>query len=199
MATESPMRILDNRGAGKWSPSRSTAAFASSATSVVNDELGLLLNMDRSRSYVAPNRSGSAPPSIEGSFASFGDLLNKQPLSAEDLLQVDPLSSAYHHLNSDVNPMLPPLRKSIHLGRHSVYMPGSSLSTHEEEPEGDKSPKGVSDDRENISGIMLGQNRLSSNNRHKSLVDLIQVIECMSAFYEVITISRSTRLLMKVC
>ncbi|KAL8458902.1 hypothetical protein ACS0TY_035576 [Phlomoides rotata] len=192
MATESPMRILDSRGAGKWSPSRSTAAFASSATSVVNDELGLLLrghSMDRTRSYVTPNRSGSAPPSIEGSFAAFGDLLNKQPLSSassgfeisqpEDLLQDGPLSSAYHHLNSDVNPMLSPhtaLRKNIHLGRHSgsVYMPGSSLSTHEEEPEGDRSPMGVSDDGENSSAILFGQNRLSSNNRHKSLVDLIQ-------------------------
>lgn len=179
MATENPMRILDSRGAGKWSPSRSSAAFASSATSVVNDELGLLLrghNIDRSRSYVAPSRSGSAPPSIEGSFAAFGDLANEQPLSAssltalrsEDLVQFDPLSSAYHHLNSDVGPMLPPSRKSVHLGRH---MPGSSLSTHEEEPEGDR----VSDD------IMLGQNRLSSNNRHKSLVDLIQVIQCIKS------------------
>lgn len=220
MATENPMRIVDSSGAGKWSPSRGSAAFASPAAGVVTDELGLLRrghNIDRSRSNIAPNRSGSAPPSIEGSFAAFGDLINKQPLSnssltalssglesfqSEDLLQAYPLYSTYYHLNSDLNPRLPPpnmSRKSIHLAHHkgvsgnnwrlpsvdghgsgSMYVPGSSLSTHEEEPEGDRSPKGAPDDGAESSHIMLGQNALSFSARHKSLVDLIQVLNASS-------------------
>ncbi|KAH6773279.1 hypothetical protein C2S52_003853 [Perilla frutescens var. hirtella] len=209
MATENPMRIVDSSGAGKWSPSRSTASFASAAA--VTDELGLLLrghNIDRNRSNIAPNRSGSAPPSIEGSFAAFGDLINKQPLPnsnptslssglenspSENLLQDDLLYSTY--LNSDLNARLHPhtiSRSNIHLARQSgvsgnnwrlpsgdgrgngsVYIPGSSLSTHEEEPEGDRSPKETSDDGADTS-IVLERNALSSSGRHKSLVDLIQ-------------------------
>ncbi|XP_057769366.1 pumilio homolog 5 isoform X3 [Salvia miltiorrhiza] len=208
MATENPMRIVDSGGAGKWSPSRGTASFASA--SAVTDELGLLLRghtIDRNRSSVAPNRSGSAPPSIEGSFAAFGDLINKQlvPNSnltalssglenshSEVLQQGDPLYSTY--LNSDLNARVHPhtiTRSNMHLARQSgvsggnnwrlssgdahgsgsVYNPGSSLSTHEEEPEGDRSPGGASDDG---ADILLEQNALSSIGRHKSLVDLIQ-------------------------
>ncbi|KAI3455743.1 hypothetical protein Pfo_012406 [Paulownia fortunei] len=145
MATENPMRIVDSSGAGKWAPSRGTAAFAASATRVVTDELGLLLrghNIDRDQSNIAPNRSGSAPPNMEGSFAACGNNWRLPSVDAR--------------------------------GSGSMYMPRSFLSTHEEEPEDDRSPKGASDDRAKSSSIMLGQNTLSFNGRHKSLVDLIQ-------------------------
>lgn len=218
------MRIVDSGGAGKWSPSRGTASFASAS-----DELGLLLRghtIDRNRSNIAPNRSGSAPPSIEGSFAAFGDLVNKQPLPiynstalssgldnspTVNLLQDDPLYSTY--LNSDLNSRLHPhtiSRSNIHPSRQtgvsgnnwrissgdgrgsgSVYIPGSSLSTHEEEPEGDRSPKGASDDGVD-SSIMFDQTALSSLGRHKSLVDLIQVGNVsgeLSDFCEVMVIN----------
>ncbi|KAL1551875.1 pumilio 5-like isoform X2 [Salvia divinorum] len=188
MATENPMRIVDSDGAGKWSPSRATASFASA--SAVTDELGLLLRghaVDRNRSSITPNRSGSAPPSIEGSFAAFGDLINKQPVPnssstalssaignshSEVLQQDDSLYSIY--LNSDLNAMVHPhtiTRSNMHLALQNAYNPGSSLSTHEEESEGDRSPNRASDDGV---GIVLEQNMLSSIGRHKSLVDLIQ-------------------------
>ncbi|XP_042048034.1 pumilio homolog 5-like isoform X1 [Salvia splendens] len=188
MATENPMRIVDSGGAGKWSPSSDTASFTSA--SAVTDELGLLLRghaVDRNRSIIAPNRSGSAPPSIEGSFAAFGDLRNKQPVPnssstalsnaignahSEFLQQDDSLYSKY--LNNDLNATARPhtiMRSNMHLALQNAYNPGSSLSTHEEEPGGDRSPKGASDDGVDI---VLEQNMLSSIGHHKSLVDLIQ-------------------------
>ncbi|PIN23890.1 Translational repressor Pumilio/PUF3 and related RNA-binding proteins (Puf superfamily) [Handroanthus impetiginosus] len=214
MATENPMRIVDSSGAGKWTPSRGTVAFTSSVTSEATDELGLLLrghNIHRDQSNSAPSRSGSAPPSMEGSFVAFGNLINREHLSnsslaafggnpedsqSEDPLQADPLYPTYYRLNSDLNPRLPPptiSRENIHLARHggvsgnnwrlpsgdgrgsgSMYMPGSSLSTHEEEPEEDRSLEGASDDRAKSTSIMLAENKLSFGGRHKSLVDLIQ-------------------------
>lgn len=57
----------------------------------------------------------------------------------------------------------------------SMYISTSSLSTHAEEPEDDRTPKGVSDDRERSSRD--GKNTLSFSGRHKSLVDLIQVLD----------------------
>ncbi|KAL6585302.1 hypothetical protein OROMI_004591 [Orobanche minor] len=80
MATESAMRIMDSSGAERWAPSRGTSTFATSATTrTVTDELGVLFRggrrhkNDRDPSSIAPNRSGSAPPSMEGSFAAFGN------------------------------------------------------------------------------------------------------------------------------
>ncbi|KAG8380278.1 hypothetical protein BUALT_Bualt07G0176700 [Buddleja alternifolia] len=198
MATENPMRIMDSSGAGKWAPSRGTASFASSGNnSVVTDELGLLLrghNIHSDRSEIAPNRSGSAPPSMEGSFAAFGNLVNQH--DSEDLLRSDPSYSTYHHLNTNLNPrLLPPTisRENTHLSPHagvsgnnsilpsvdgcgsgSMYMSRSSLSIHQEEPEDDRSPKGASDAREESSSIKIGQKTFSFTGRHKSLVDLIQ-------------------------
>lgn len=198
MATENPMRIVDSSGAGKWSPSRGSTSFASA--SAVTDELGLLLRghtIDRNPSKIAPNRSGSAPPSIEGSFAAFGDLIysNSTALSSslehsqsELLKQDDPLYSAYFtshpHAISRSNMHLVRQTGGVSGGTNrrlssgdahgsvSVYVTGSSLSTHEEEPE---SPKGASDDGTD-NGILLEQNMVSSIGRHKSLVDLIQVL-----------------------
>ncbi|KAL3632801.1 hypothetical protein CASFOL_025785 [Castilleja foliolosa] len=80
MATENPMRMVDCRGAGRWAPPpRGTPAFATSSSRVGTEELGLMLKghnniVDRDQiSSIAPNRSGSAPPSIEGSLAAFGN------------------------------------------------------------------------------------------------------------------------------
>ncbi|KAL6496861.1 hypothetical protein OROGR_028790 [Orobanche gracilis] len=75
MATESPVRIMDSSGAERLAPPSS--AFATSATTrAVSEELVFLLRggrIDRDQSSIAPNRSGSAPPSMEGSFAAFGN------------------------------------------------------------------------------------------------------------------------------
>ncbi|GER28323.1 pumilio domain-containing protein, partial [Striga asiatica] len=152
MATENPMRIVDTGGAGKWAPPRGTTSFATSAsTSVVTEELGSLLrgahntSRDQSR-IIAPNRSGSAPPSMEGSFATFGNNWR--------LPSIDSHGGGFVYL---------PTR-------------GGSLSTHEEESEDDRSsPEGASSGNRKKSDVIVhGQNTTLFDSRHKSLVDLIQ-------------------------
>lgn len=58
-------------------------------------------------------------------------------------------------------------------GSGSAYVPRVALTTHEEEPEDDSASKEASDDMADTSAP---QNVLSSAGRHKSLVDLIQVL-----------------------
>ncbi|KAL9157325.1 hypothetical protein ABFS82_09G135300 [Erythranthe guttata] len=75
MTTENPMRVSeDSVGAAKWAPPRATPAFSSSSAT---EELGSLLrghdNTERDGINIAPNRSGSAPPSMEASFSAFGN------------------------------------------------------------------------------------------------------------------------------
>ncbi|KAL2243099.1 UNVERIFIED_CONTAM: Pumilio [Sesamum indicum] len=206
MATEDPMRIVDTAAPANWPPSTPTVSFASSPTTVVTDELGLLLrrqNIQTHPTNLAPNRSGSAPPSMETSFAASAHLSSFPTLTtglenfqSKHLLPPDSLYSTYQHLNTNLDSTLVPptiLTENIHLPRHagvsgnnwrlpyvddhgigSVYVPRSSLSTHEEEPEDDRSPEGASDDRAKSSRFMLQQKTLAFNGRHKSLVDLIQ-------------------------
>lgn len=85
MATENPMRIMDSNRDGKWASSRGSASFVSPGSGVVvNDELGLLLRghaIHNNQSNIAPNRSGSAPPSMEGSSAAFGNIIDEQYFS----------------------------------------------------------------------------------------------------------------------
>ncbi|XP_031502023.1 pumilio homolog 1-like [Nymphaea colorata] len=53
-----------------------------------------------------PYRSGSAPPTVEGSFAAIDGLLGNVN-SVEDELRVDPAYLSYYYSNGDVNPRLP--------------------------------------------------------------------------------------------
>ncbi|KAK4488963.1 hypothetical protein RD792_004754 [Penstemon davidsonii] len=168
MATENPMRIVDNNRSVKWASSRGTASFTSPVNSVATDELGLIHrghNIQRDQSNIAPNRSGSAPPSMEGSYAAFGDLANQQQSSGLENFRSEEKLRCGPHLN----PRFPAPTSS-----GPFYRPRSSLSTHEEEPDDDSSPKGPSDDVAESSGTVLGQNTLLFTGRHKSLVDLIQ-------------------------
>ncbi|KAL0354367.1 UNVERIFIED_CONTAM: Pumilio5 [Sesamum radiatum] len=180
--------------------------FCPPSTTVVTDELGLLLRTQNIQTHppnLAPNRSGSAPPSMEASFAASAHLSSFPTLTSglenfqsKDLLPPDSMYSTYHHLNTNLDSTLLPhtiLRENFQLSPHagvsgnnwrlpyvdrhgtgSVYVPRSSLSTHEEEPEDDRSPEGASDDRAKSTRFMLEQKTLASNGRHKSLVDLIQ-------------------------
>ncbi|KAK2965470.1 hypothetical protein RJ640_008264, partial [Escallonia rubra] len=203
MATESPMRLVEISGSRKWASSRDAAMFASPLTNMPADELGLLLErhqlFEDQRNKV-PNRSGSAPPSIEGSLTAFRNLVAKQTSSlsssttlgsllenyqSEEQLRADPSYFAYYCSNVNLNPRLPPpilSRENRHLSRHTVGLTNNgrsisfddggsgslllskgSLSTHNEEPEYDKSPPEAP-----------GPNAVPSAGRHKSLVDLIQ-------------------------
>ncbi|KAA8541529.1 hypothetical protein F0562_022681 [Nyssa sinensis] len=88
------------------------------------------------RETMVPNRSGSAPPSMEGSFAAFGNLMAQQSSSlsssleslnsaienceSEEQLRSDPAYFAYYYSNVNLNPRLPPpiiSRENRHLVR----------------------------------------------------------------------------------
>ena len=125
-----------------------------------------------------PNRSGSAPPSMEGSLAALGHLIGHQSGSfeaslatldnitdsskSEEQLRADPAYFEYYGSKVNLNPRLPPpliSRESRRLmnrvgkakewrvvsqdnsSKGSIYVPRSTLSTHKEEPEDDKSPR----------------------------------------------------------
>ncbi|RVW85996.1 Pumilio-like 5 [Vitis vinifera] len=126
---------------------------------------------------MVPNRSGSAPPSMEGSFAAIRNLMTPQnnlnsslaSLSSaiensesEEQLRSDPAYFAYYCSNVNLNPRLPPPL----ISRENQRL---------EESEDDRSPCQTSDDwPETSSAVMPGQKTASSAGRHKSLVDLIQ-------------------------
>ncbi|CAN4089265.1 unnamed protein product [Withania somnifera] len=140
MTTESPMRILEDRRTEKWVSSKDTVSFASPMNEVAADELGLLLkghNIHGHNRNKVPNRSGSAPPSMEGSFSAFGNLVNDQSscpkLSlasldtamqnwrSEEQMRADPSYFAYYYSNVNLNPRLPPpiiSRENRHLAHH---------------------------------------------------------------------------------
>ncbi|KAL2462535.1 Pumilio-like protein 5 [Forsythia ovata] len=199
MATENPMRILESSQARKWASSKD------SASNIAIDELGLLLkahNTRGDRNNMVFNRSDSAPPSIEGSFAAFGNLINRQSSGSNSSLAT--LSSALENFQSEEqlctdpyfayyssNPRLPPpiiSRENRHQasgsnwrlsspdgGNQSFHMPRSSLPVHDEEPEDASSSKKASGDWAESSGhVMPGQNRVSFTGRNKNLVNLIQ-------------------------
>ncbi|KAI3873672.1 hypothetical protein MKX03_021057 [Papaver bracteatum] len=134
MATESPMRMVENT---KW-PSKE-ASFASTSHNMAAEELGMLLrgHKGNGREGTVPNRSGSAPPSMEGSFAAIGNLINQQNPSldaslgnlsnisgqfeSEEQFRADPAYLAYYFSNVNLNPRLPPplvSRENKRLVRH---------------------------------------------------------------------------------
>lgn len=130
MATESPVRMMPGGGmrggiGGLSESLRAAGAGAhtlssSPTTDGVAHELGLLLrgrgrydNLVMGRDV--PQRSGSAPPSVEGSLAAMGDLLPRR-LSKQDLVdgideqevRSDPAYLAYYYSHINLNPRLPP-------------------------------------------------------------------------------------------
>ncbi|KAJ4958967.1 hypothetical protein NE237_026078 [Protea cynaroides] len=139
MATESPMRLVESTGARNWPSSKEAATLASSSNNIVAEELGLLLKGQKfngNERDVVPNRSGSAPPSMEGSFAAIGNLiapnssleaslasLNSalENCESEEQLRADPAYLAYYCSNVNLNPRLPPplvSRENRRLVRH---------------------------------------------------------------------------------
>lgn len=140
MATESLIRISE--AGGKWPSHKEAAAFGSSSRNMATEDLGILLKGHRFQGGgkdAAPNRSGSAPPSIEGSFlaienllpqhntaqnASFANLSSTmQNCESEEQLRADPAYLAYYNSNVNLNPRLPPPLTSWenrHLGRHII-------------------------------------------------------------------------------
>ncbi|KAI7746661.1 hypothetical protein M8C21_030241 [Ambrosia artemisiifolia] len=154
MATESPLRIVE--ASGQWV----------------------------SQSNLGPNRSGSAPPSIEGSFAAIENLMSRHKVAAnatesEEQLRADPSYFAYYSAHVNMNPRLPPpliSDQDRHLLRNvatsannprftsvddSTRLTQSNLSTHKEEVDDDVSTKqenpSHNDDVNNHDGGNMGQ------------------------------------------
>ncbi|XP_050221982.1 pumilio homolog 5 isoform X2 [Mercurialis annua] len=209
MATESPMRMVESGGARNLPSSKDAGIFRAPLNHMTADTLGLLVKehrFHRDQTDSVPSRSGSAPPSMEGSLSAIGNLLAQQNLNmtssieslssalehcmSEEQLLSDPAYLAYYSSNINLNPRLPPpliSRESHRLARHiggfgnkwrnSVDDSGnkslqvSTLSTHKEEPEDEKSSP---ESPESNTTSVLGQNSASLAGRHKSLVDLIQ-------------------------
>ncbi|XVE98819.1 hypothetical protein REPUB_Repub03eG0141300 [Reevesia pubescens] len=138
MATESPIRISEM--SGKWPSHQEVAALAASSTNVAAEELRLLQRGHRFHApgtEVVPNRSGSAPPSMEGSYLAIDNLISQQNptvnvnsaslnsalerCQSEEQLRADPAYLAYYCSNVNLNPRLPPPLISWgnqHLKRH---------------------------------------------------------------------------------
>ncbi|KAJ4709276.1 putative Pumilio [Melia azedarach] len=177
MATESPIRIPET--SGKWPTPQKGAACAPSSANMASEELGLLGKGHRfhgSGRSAVPDRSGSAPPNMEGSLLAINNLISRQNSSlsmslanfngafrnfeSEENLQTDPAYIARYHSNVNMNPR-PPRHLVDHHNRFGnnwglaasddsgkVSLPSSrvALSTHKEESDDDPSPKDSSDE-----------------------------------------------------
>ncbi|XP_062192870.1 pumilio homolog 5-like isoform X2 [Phragmites australis] len=179
MATESAVRLIGGTGARGWS--KDFGAFDSPVGNLSGEDLGFVDNGTGAyggwRESV-PNRSGSAPPSMEGSLVALGHLIGQQSGSfeaslanldnvtdnskSEEQLCADPAYFEYYGSKVNLNPRLPPpliSRESRRMmnrvgkvkewrvvsqdnsSKGSLFVPRSTLSTHREEPEDDKSPR----------------------------------------------------------
>ncbi|PPR90636.1 hypothetical protein GOBAR_AA30048 [Gossypium barbadense] len=140
MATESPMRMIESSGATKWRTSKDALVFDSQLKDMEVEELTMLLKGQKIRgdqTDTVPNRSGSAPPSMEGSFTALGNLLAQKNTSltsslaslssvidkceSEEQLRSHPAYFAYYCSNINLNPRLPlPLisHENRRLARH---------------------------------------------------------------------------------
>ncbi|KAF5726826.1 pumilio 5 [Tripterygium wilfordii] len=126
MATESPMRMVESGRSGKWSSNNDAAIFGVPLKDSVAKDLGLLLKGHRlhaDRMCMLPNRSGSAPPSMEGAYAAIANLLAQQntdmnsglanitstiqKYDSEEQLRSDLAYLAYYSSNVNLNPRLP--------------------------------------------------------------------------------------------
>ncbi|KAL6140544.1 hypothetical protein ACLB2K_058843 [Fragaria x ananassa] len=169
MATESLMRMVENRKGEKWHSSMDTATFGSPLRSTAAEELGFLSKMHRSqrdRAETIPNRSGSAPPSMEGSLYAIGNLLSQQNSN----VQTRPPQRNVG--GSSIDWRLTSLDDS---GNGSFHLSQGSLSTHKEELDEASSSRQASDNlAENSASEVVVKNTHSLASHNKSLLDRIQ-------------------------
>ncbi|KAI4344439.1 hypothetical protein L6164_011668 [Bauhinia variegata] len=156
MATESPIRISE--AGGKWPSSKEAASYGSPSQNMATEDLGMLLKGHRfhvSGKDVVPNRSGSAPPCMEGSFYAIENLLSRQ-----NTVQ----NASLENLNRSM--------KKYDSNKGSLQLLQGTLSTHKEEPEDDQSPLQPELDKTN--GIWHRQDVDPLASQYKNVVDLIQ-------------------------
>ncbi|KAM5579830.1 pumilio [Rosa sericea] len=204
MATESLMRMVESRKGEKWHSSMDAATYGSPLKSTAAEELGFLTKghrFQRDRAEAIPNRSGSAPPSMEGSFYAIGNLLSHQNSSMitsstnsrntvqnvqSEELYSDPSYLAYCFANMNLNVRPPPrhvvgsstnwrLTSLDDSGNGSFHLSQGSLSTHKEELDDASSSKQASDNlAENSVSAMAVKNTHSLASHNKSVLDRIQ-------------------------
>ncbi|KAL8265333.1 hypothetical protein R6Q59_023463 [Mikania micrantha] len=129
MATEIPIQIVE--ASGKWG-----------STNMGIEDFGLVLTSQQLQGQRSNlHRSGSAPPSIEGSVASIENLIfsqNHKGISeSEEQFQANPSYFEYNGAVVNLNPRLPPPL----ISRRSLWLDHGNLSTHREELNDDRSPK----------------------------------------------------------
>ncbi|PQP99292.1 pumilio homolog 5 isoform X1 [Prunus yedoensis var. nudiflora] len=177
MATEGLTRMVESSRGKKWPSSKDAATFGSPLISMAAEDSCCISkgrSFRRDRTEVIPNRSGSAPPSME-----------------------DPAYLAYYLSNMNLNASLPPpliLRENHHMVRQigglgtnrrlpslddssngSLHLSQGSLSTHKEDPTDARSATISKDNLAETSGaVMPVKNTASLASYNKSLVDLIQ-------------------------
>ncbi|KAK4391953.1 Pumilio2 [Sesamum angolense] len=113
MATESPIRILE--GTEKWSHLKQSTRYGPSSSKISFEDLGVFVKDQRFESLerdVMPSRSGSAPPSMEGSVEAVDHIFSQRKSTLSPSLlypntyasnretelqfHADPSSSSYH-------------------------------------------------------------------------------------------------------
>ncbi|CAM8990110.1 unnamed protein product [Rhodiola kirilowii] len=208
MATESLVRMMESRGTGEGQSSMNVANFPYPLDNLASEELGILLQTSKYNGIQrnkGPHRSGSAPPSMEGSFAAIENLLaqNESSLNisnaienceTEEQLRSDPAYLAYYIANVNMNPRLPPplmSRENRRLVRHvgalgnnlkSIYHaddslePRGFLSTHTEEPEEERTSQQDSNDGSG-SGIDIFMPRHNSSSLSGRRKSLVDLIQ----------------------
>ncbi|KAK7265235.1 hypothetical protein RJT34_32851 [Clitoria ternatea] len=153
MATESPIRISE--AGGKWPSLKEAAAFGSSSRNMATEDLGVILKGNRfqgSGKDVVPNRSGSAPPSMEGSFLAIENLLSQNTTRNASLGN---LNRAMQKYDSD--------KGSFHLLR-------GTLATHKEESEDDSTQQLYDNELDKTNGEWHRQDTASTPSQHRNLL-----------------------------
>ncbi|XP_027329562.1 pumilio homolog 6, chloroplastic-like isoform X2 [Abrus precatorius] len=154
MATESPIRISE--AGGKWPSLKEAATFGSpSSHHMATEDLGILLKGHGFRGSgkdVVPNRSGSAPPSMEGSF-----------LAIENLLSQNTTRNASLGLQNRAMQKYDSSKGSFHLSR-------GTLATHKEESEDDSTQQLYDNEFDKTSGKWHRQDAASTSSQLKNLV-----------------------------
>ena len=130
MATGSALPLVTGVGAGNWQPIKDLVSYNPFSANPSGEELALDVNGGRiygSQRDAAPNRSGSAPPSMEGSLAELDHLIGKHSGDLEATLRnlssgADSLDSEelcsdlayfkYYGFKVNLNPRLPAPRVS---------------------------------------------------------------------------------------
>jgi len=174
--------MLESDESKKWPSTVDTAMFTSPFSNMAgHGDLNKVLNESsvlREQTSTVPNRSGSAPPTVEGSIASLRTFVDQwnSPLTtsenwflnfeSEEQMRTHPAYIAYYYANVNLNPRLPPPlisqenRNLVRIMRTSgrnklTSVTEVSLAAHREEPEEDKSLQQTSGDAMKVGNLDL--------------------------------------------